>query len=76
MNKRGVKFYSDFIDALLKSNITPIVTLHHWDLPQVRLMQPRRRPRGAPLSTRSLIWGLGLARWGQRLGSGLGDGKE
>lgn len=46
MNKRGVKFYSDFIDALLKSNITPIVTLHHWDLPQVRLMQPRRRPGG------------------------------
>ncbi|GAB5572347.1 lactase-like protein isoform X2 [Prionailurus iriomotensis] len=35
VNKRGVKFYSDFIDALLKSNITPIVTLHHWDLPQL-----------------------------------------
>ncbi|XP_021027479.1 lactase-like protein [Mus caroli] len=35
VNKRGIKFYSDFIDALLKSNITPIVTLHHWDLPQM-----------------------------------------
>lgn len=37
VNKKGIKFYSDFIDALLKSNITPIVTLHHWDLPQVRV---------------------------------------
>lgn len=36
VNKKGIKFYSDFIDALLKSNITPIVTLNHWDLPQVR----------------------------------------
>lgn len=36
MNKRAIKFYNDFINALLKSNITPIVTLHHWDLPQVR----------------------------------------
>lgn len=36
MNKNGIKFYSDFIDALLKSNITPVVTLYHWDLPQVR----------------------------------------
>lgn len=35
VNKRGIKFYSDFIDELLKSNITPIVTLHHRDLPQV-----------------------------------------
>lgn len=39
MNNRGIQFYSDFIDALLKSNITPIVTLHHWDLPQVRARQ-------------------------------------
>nr|XP_042137038.1 lactase-like protein isoform X5 [Peromyscus maniculatus bairdii] len=35
VNNRGIQFYSDFIDALLKSNITPIVTLHHWDLPQM-----------------------------------------
>ncbi|XP_029399442.1 lactase-like protein [Mus pahari] len=35
VNKRGIKFYSDFIDALLKSNVTSIVTLHHWDLPQM-----------------------------------------
>lgn len=51
MNEKGIKFYSDFIDALLKSNITPIVTLHHWDLPQVRAVQAQR-PRGAQLSSR------------------------
>lgn len=44
VNKRGIKFYSDFIDALLKSNITPIVTLYHWDLPQVRAWFSRREP--------------------------------
>ncbi|KAH0520372.1 Lactase-like protein [Microtus ochrogaster] len=35
VNRRGIEFYSNFIDALLKSNLTPIVTLHHWDLPQM-----------------------------------------
>ncbi|XP_074248863.1 lactase-like protein isoform X2 [Saimiri boliviensis] len=35
VNKKGIKFYSDLIDALLSSNVTPIVTLHHWDLPQL-----------------------------------------
>nr|XP_023418001.1 lactase-like protein isoform X1 [Cavia porcellus] len=39
VNEKGIKFYSDFIDALLRSNVTPIVTLHHWDLPQ--LLQDR-----------------------------------
>uniref|UniRef100_A0A8C6QYZ6 Lactase-like n=1 Tax=Nannospalax galili TaxID=1026970 RepID=A0A8C6QYZ6_NANGA len=36
VNEKGVKFYSDFIDSLLKSNTTPTVTLYHWDLPQVQ----------------------------------------
>lgn len=30
----GVKFYNDFIDALIENNIEPVVTIYHWDLPQ------------------------------------------
>ncbi|CAL1710086.1 unnamed protein product [Somion occarium] len=34
ISEEGIKFYSDFIDALLAKGITPFVTLYHWDLPQ------------------------------------------
>lgn len=34
VNKAGMDFYSSLVDELLKNNLTPCVTLYHWDLPQ------------------------------------------
>ncbi len=35
INQAGLDFYSRLVDGLLAANITPFVTLYHWDLPQV-----------------------------------------
>ncbi|GAB1483156.1 GH1 family beta-glucosidase [Treponema sp.] len=34
INEQGLAFYNKLINELLKNNITPWVTLFHWDLPE------------------------------------------
>jgi beta-glucosidase len=34
VNPAGLDFYDRLVDALLAENITPLVTMYHWDLPQ------------------------------------------
>ena len=33
-NREGIDFYSRLVDELLANNISPTLTLYHWDLPQ------------------------------------------
>ena len=33
-NRAGIDFYSRLVDELLARNITPTLTLYHWDLPK------------------------------------------
>jgi len=32
-NPKGIQFYSDLIDELIKNGITPWINLYHWDIP-------------------------------------------
>ncbi|CAH0702841.1 unnamed protein product [Spodoptera exigua] len=35
INKEGVLYYRTLFKELIKANVTPVVTLYHWDLPTI-----------------------------------------
>lgn len=35
INQPGLDFYDRLVDSLLQAGITPVITLFHWDLPQI-----------------------------------------
>ena len=39
VNQKGLDYYNRLVDALLEKNITPFITMFHWDMPQVLLEQ-------------------------------------
>ncbi|SDB82106.1 6-phospho-beta-glucosidase [Pelagirhabdus alkalitolerans] len=34
VNEKGLQFYDDLINELIKNDIEPVVTVYHWDVPQ------------------------------------------
>lgn len=56
INVGGVIYYTNLISLLKENNITPIVTLYHWDLPQIL------QDQGGFLNESIIEWFAGFAR--------------
>ena len=69
VNPAGVAFYDRLVDELLAADITPVVTLYHWDLPQA--LEDRGGWRSRDVAgwfaeyTRAVVGALGdrVTRW-------------
>jgi beta-glucosidase/6-phospho-beta-glucosidase/beta-galactosidase len=55
INQDGVNYYNNLINGLLQINVTPMVTLFHWDTPQAL------EDQGGWLNNKSSEWFLDYA---------------
>ena len=84
VNQAGLDFYSRLVDKLLENNITPWLTLYHWDLPQTLEDEGGWANRDTAYRfaeyAESVVGALvgGPAAGGQvlRVGQGLGPGQR
>lgn len=56
VNQKGIDYYNRLINGLLARNITPYVTLYHWDLPQAL------QDKGGFLNEEFPIWFLNYTK--------------
>lgn len=64
VNEKGVEFYNNLIDALIEADITPVMTLYHWDYPHILYQQ------GGWLNPNSSLW---FEEYAKVIGSKFGD---
>lgn len=56
VNQKGIEFYNNLINELIAANITPYITLFHWDYPQAL------QNKGAWMNSESSEWFKEYAR--------------
>ena len=64
VNEKGIEFYNNLINELIANNITPFITLYHWDLPSALYV------KGGWLNPESVLW---FEEYATLIGKTFGD---